>query len=58
MTAQVIKIGQVWKSKTTAEKVAIVATSWNKVFVSGTIDEVDPEWEKKYLVENYELDYE
>jgi len=90
MTAQVLKVGQVWRRKkkdmcnqcqfcnveTTAVlgcadltcschtkveqtgtiKVAIVATSWSKVFVSGTIDEIDPEWTNEFLLENYEPD--
>ena len=54
-----IKIGQVWRSKNKeliGDKIVIIAVSNNKVFVSGVVDVVDPEFEKSYLIENYEQD--
>ena len=58
MTTAVIKSGQVWRSKNKEDKskVAIIAVSWDNVFVSGTVDEVDPEWTKEYLLKEYEID--
>ena len=37
-------------------KVVIIAVSRDDVFVSGTVDIVDPEWSKGYLCQHYELD--
>ena len=54
-----IKIGQVWRSKNKeriGDKIVIIAVSNDKVFVSGVVDVVDPEFEKLYLIENYEQD--
>ena len=54
-----IKIGQVWRNKNKeriGDKIVIIAVSNNKVFVSGVVDVVDPEFEKFYLIENYEQD--
>ena len=60
MTATSIKVGQVWKSKIDEEKIVILAVSLDekKIFVCGFEDAIDPELDRKYLVENYEMDIE
>lgn len=56
MTAEIMKIGQVYRSKEGNQKYVVIALSFSKVFVSGVIDEVDPEWTKEYLLKTCELD--
>lgn len=50
--------GQVWRSKTNAQKLCIVSVNKDntKCFVTDVGDFVDPEFDIKYLLENYKLD--
>ena len=58
MTSQVIKVGQVWKEINGHQLFVILATSWDKVFVCGVADMVNPLIDKANLVNNYELSTE